>query len=94
MNQKPQVYNTIWPDYSYTNVNDNIMTKHPVKYNNNQHPNDTWKHNWEVMKPFVHFGFKAMTLIGGALIGIIKLLPGLLKDHQNPPQKENRIMKI
>ncbi|MDB5011398.1 MAG: hypothetical protein JWQ06_2187, partial [Mucilaginibacter sp.] len=39
----------------------------------------TRQENWEVMKPFVHFAFKAMTIVAGALIGIIKLLPMLLE---------------
>jgi hypothetical protein len=44
----------------------------------------TIRDNWQVMKPFVHFAFKAMAVIGGALIGIIKLLPALL-EHKKPP---------
>jgi hypothetical protein len=55
---------------------------------------DTLRHNWEVMKPFVKFGFKAMTLIGGALIGIIKLLPMLAPNSEEPPKKNTRIIKI
>jgi hypothetical protein len=71
------------------------MTNHPVKYNRKQTANsDTWKNNWEVMKPFVHFGFKAMTLIAGALIGIIKLLPTLAPHKDEDPKKETRIIKI
>ncbi|MGZ3823194.1 MAG: hypothetical protein ACXVB6_21550 [Mucilaginibacter sp.] len=73
------------------------MANHPVKYNRKQPTNthtDTWKHNWEVMKPFVHFSFKAMTLIGGALIGIIKLLPMLAPTKDESPKKETRIIKI
>lgn len=75
------------------------MYKHPVKYNRNQKNNsqsqtETWKHNWEVLKPFVHFGFKAMAIIGGAMISIIKLVPELLDHHKEPPKKDNRIIKI
>lgn len=71
------------------------MANHPVKYNNNkQHQTNTWKHNWEVMKPFVRFGFKAMTIIGGAMIGIIKLLPELLQHHEDAPKKDTKIIKI
>ncbi|MFD2871023.1 hypothetical protein ACFS5N_01005 [Mucilaginibacter ximonensis] len=75
------------------------MANHPVKYNRNQKNNhqnqtETWKHNWEVMKPFVRFGFKAMAIIGGALISIIKLVPELLDHHKDPPKKDNRIIKI
>lgn len=75
------------------------MENHPVKYkpvksNRNAANTDTWKHNWEVMKPFVHFGFKAMAIIGGALISIVKLLPALLEQKENTPKKDNRIIKI
>jgi hypothetical protein len=76
------------------------MANHPVKYNRVQHNNkqaqtDTWKENWEVMKPFVRFGFKAMVLIGGAMISIIKLLPELLAEHkEKTPKKDNRVIKI
>lgn len=70
------------------------MTNHPAKYNSNQNNTDTWKHNWEVMKPFVHFGFKAMVLIGSAMIGIIKLLPTLFQRHDATPSNENRVIKI
>ena len=55
---------------------------------------DTIKHNWEVMKPFVHFGFKAMALIGGALISIIKLLPMLAPGKPEPRKKDTHIIKI
>jgi hypothetical protein len=70
------------------------MANHPVEYNRPQHNTDTWKHNWEVMKPFVHFGFKAMVIIGHAMIGIIKLLPTLFQNHDAAPSKENRVIKI
>ncbi|GAA4088802.1 hypothetical protein [Mucilaginibacter panaciglaebae] len=70
------------------------MVNHPVKYNRPQRNTDTWKHNWEVMKPFIHFGFKAMALIGGAMIGIIKLLPTLLQRPDETSKKETRIIKI
>jgi hypothetical protein len=35
-----------------------------------------------------------MTLIGGALIGIIKLLPMLAPHKDEAPKKETRIIKI
>jgi len=77
---------------AFTSINIyKAMANHPVKYNrdqprakynNDQHRADTWKQNWAVMKPFVHFGFKAMVLLGGALVGIIKLLPTLLEHKE------------
>jgi hypothetical protein len=38
------------------------------------------KENWEVMKPFVKFGIKALAVIGSVAWGIIKLAPKLLAD--------------
>jgi hypothetical protein len=55
---------------------------------------DTIRNNWEVMKPFVHFGFKAIMLIGGALVSIIKLLPMLAPHKDEAPKKDTRIIKI
>lgn len=54
---------------------------------------ETMRDNWEVMKPFVRFGFKAMTIIGGALIAIVKLVPELL-EHKDQPKKNEKIIKI
>jgi hypothetical protein len=42
----------------------------------------THRDNWEVMKPFVVFSFKALKVIGLGLIAIIKALP-LLKPHND-----------
>ncbi|MGZ3756695.1 MAG: hypothetical protein ACXVAY_04555 [Mucilaginibacter sp.] len=61
---------------------------------NQQSPQQTWKENWEVMKPFVRFSFKAMGLIAGALIGIIKLLPTLVAEKSQQPKKNDKIIKI
>lgn len=35
-------------------------------------PNDSF---WQVMKPFVKFGFKTMGIIVGALWSIVKIIP-------------------
>lgn len=64
------------------------------KYNHDENRADTLRNNWQVMKPFVHFAFKAMTLIGGALIGIIKLLPMLLEHQNDGHKKKDKIIKI
>ena len=53
----------------------------------------TLKQNWEVMKPFMHFSVKAMGIIGGALIGIVKLLP-MLTPKEDKPKKDDRIINI
>jgi hypothetical protein len=51
------------------------------------------KDNWEVMKPFVHFGVKAMTVIGSALVTIVKNAPKAL-EHKPEEKKKDRIIKI
>ncbi len=77
------------------------MANKPVKYNPNHNTRrarktdrETWKENWEVMKPFVRFGAKALVIIGGALISIVKLLPSLLAEHKEQPKKGGKIIKI
>lgn len=71
------------------------MANHPVKYHQEPNKANVWRSNWEVMRPFVRFGFKAMTLIGGALIGIIKLLPSLLEHrHPEPEKKDDKVINI
>lgn len=51
------------------------------------------RENWEVMKPFVHFGVKALAVIGSVAWGIIKLAPGLLK-HKPDGTKSDKVIKI
>lgn len=41
------------------------------------------RENWEVMKPFVHFGIKALAVIGSVAWGIIKLAPKLLHEGKS-----------
>jgi len=60
--------------------------------NNNRR--ETLRENWQVMKPFVHFGIRAMVVIGGALIGIIKLLPMLAGRKPVKNGKNDHIIKI
>jgi hypothetical protein len=40
------------------------------------------RENWEVMKPFVHFAFKAIALIGSATWAIVKFAPRLLAHKE------------
>lgn len=47
---------------------------------------------WDVMKPFVHFGIKATSLIAGALVSIIKNIPR--PDDQKKHDNKNKIIKI
>jgi hypothetical protein len=68
------------------------MATQPIKDNQTSRAQTLYE-NWQVMKPFVHFAFKAMAVIGGALIGIIKLLPVLL-EHKDDEHKKDKIIKI
>jgi len=47
---------------------------------------------WEVMKPFVRFGLKALGLIAGALIAIIKSIPKP-DSHKYPEHKDNNTIR-
>ena len=49
----------------------------------------THRDNWEVMKPFVSFSFKAIKVIAVALIVIVKALP-LLKPHKHSAEVKRR----
>lgn len=51
------------------------------------------KDNWGVMKPFVHFAFKAIAVIGGTLLAIVKLVPKAL-EHKNDDSKDDKVIKI
>jgi len=51
------------------------------------------KDNWEVMKPFVHFAFKATAIIGSTLLAIVKLAPKAL-EHKTENEKNNKVIKI
>jgi len=51
------------------------------------------KENWEVMKPFVHFAFKAITVIGSVMFAIVKLIPKAL-EHKPQERKNDKIIKI
>jgi len=51
-------------------------------------------HNtWEVIKPFVRFGFKATALIAQVLIAIVKSIPKPGSDP-HPGSKSDKIIKI
>jgi hypothetical protein len=46
----------------------------------------------EVMKPFVNYGVKALTLLGSVLVHIVKSIP---KPHDQPaPRKNDKVIKI
>lgn len=48
-------------------------------------------YDFSVMKPFVKFGIGAMSVIGHALIGIVKAIP---KPHDEDKRGNNKIIKI
>ena len=53
---------------------------------------DTLHDTWTVMKPFVHFSVKALKVLAGALIYIVKHIP---KPEEHKPQnKGSKIIKI
>jgi hypothetical protein len=71
------------------------MANQNIKKIGNEQPTvHTWRENWEVMKPFVHFSIKAMGLVAGALIGIIKLLPILLEHKEQKQKKDKKVINI
>jgi hypothetical protein len=52
------------------------------------------KDNWEVMKPFVHFAWKAVALVGAALFAIVKLVPRAIEHKPAEQKNNNKIIKI
>lgn len=55
---------------------------------------EVMRENWEVMRPFVHFAFKTMLIVGGAVVSIIRLVPELLEHKDDHKKKDDRIVKI
>jgi hypothetical protein len=53
---------------------------------------DTLGDTWRVMKPFVRFSVKALKMVAGTLIYIVKHIPKP-EEHQ-PRSKNTRIIKI
>jgi hypothetical protein len=49
----------------------------------------THRNNWEVMKPFVVFSYKALKVIALTLIAIVKVLPAL-KPHKHNSEVKRR----
>ncbi len=49
--------------------------------------------NWEVMKPFVHFAFKSIAVIGSVMFAIVKMIPKAL-EHKPEERKNGKIIKI
>jgi len=71
-----------------------MATQHVKKIGTKPVEKGTYLHkeNWEVMKPFVHFAFKAMAVIGGTLLAIVKVMPKALEHKQE--DKNDKVIKI
>jgi hypothetical protein len=46
---------------------------------------------WHEMKPFVKFGFKALGIMAGALVAIVKAIP---KPYDDKPPESSKVIKI
>ncbi|ASU35529.1 hypothetical protein MuYL_3644 [Mucilaginibacter xinganensis] len=53
---------------------------------------DTLNDTWTVMKPFVHFSYKALKVIAHALIFIVKHIPK--PGEHKAKDKNNKVIKI
>lgn len=71
-----------------------MATQHTKKIGKQPEEKGTYLHkdNWEVIKPFVHFAFKAIAVIGGTLLAIVKLVPKALENK--PENKNDKVIKI
>lgn len=69
------------------------MATNDIKRIGKQRPKVQGSNAWEVMRPFVHFGVKAVSAIAHTLIYIVKHIPkpDSLKPHE---RKSNKIIKI
>ena len=54
---------------------------------------DTLRETWTVMKPFVHFSFKAIKLIAHTFIFIVKNIPKP-EDIKQSNRKSDKVIKI
>jgi hypothetical protein len=72
-----------------------MATQHKIKAANDSPTKGSYvtKDNWEIMKPFVHFAFKAVVIIGGTLLAIVKLIPKAL-EHKQSNDKGDKVIKI
>ena len=53
---------------------------------------DTLHDTWTVMKPFIHFSYKALKVIAHALIFIVKHIPK--PEEHKPNGKRDKVIKI
>ena len=53
---------------------------------------DTLHDTWRVMKPFVHFSYKALKVIAYALVFIVKHIP--MPEAHKPAGKSEKVIKI
>lgn len=50
----------------------------------------THRDNWEVMKPFVHFSFKTIKIIGITLVAVVK---AVLSLRPSPKRTDTTVIK-
>jgi hypothetical protein len=88
----------LWQGFyaSYTKAfKTKFMAPNNIKRIDKSGPRVQHQHNnaWEVMKPFVHFGVKAIATIAHTLISIIKHIP---KPDRHKPSGRNgsKVIKI
>jgi hypothetical protein len=53
---------------------------------------DTLGDTWRVMKPFVYFSIKALKVVAGALVFIVRHIPR--PEEHRPTSKNTKIIKI
>src|SRR4051812_27402718 len=83
------------PSYIYTKT---TMANHHAKQIGNQPKEkpvttmDTLHDTWRVMKPFVRFSFKALKVLAGALVFIVKHIPK--PEKHKAKEKRDKVIKI
>ena len=72
-----------------------MATQHKIKGVNDNSNKGSYltKENWDIRKPFVHFAFKAVVIVGGTLLAIVKLIPKAL-EHKPADEKNDKVIKI
>jgi hypothetical protein len=70
-----------------------MATREIKKIGNNKATVQPAHNTWGLIKPFVHFGLKAIGLIASTLITIVKNIPKP-NNHKHPERKDNNIIKI
>jgi hypothetical protein len=83
-----QIFQTNFPRATY-----NIMDNKKIGTGKAEAAHNSNHNVIEVMKPFVSFGVKALTLLGSVLVHIVKNIPKP-HDHKQAPKKNDKVIKI